>query len=88
MYSHIMGLDEELWDVLEDDVGDLVFDEEGVSINRKKHTATQKKMYKNHHKIRGIQRHSNVGDLVGWRCPLCIFMVYRFCFAKIKRKGN
>ena len=28
MYSHIMSLDEELWDVLEDGVGDLVLDEE------------------------------------------------------------
>jgi hypothetical protein len=27
MYSHIMGLDEELWDVLQDGVGDLVLDE-------------------------------------------------------------
>jgi len=28
MYSYIMGLNEELWDVLEDGVGDLTFDEE------------------------------------------------------------
>jgi len=28
MYSHIMGLNEELWDVLEDGVGDLALDEE------------------------------------------------------------
>jgi hypothetical protein len=28
MYSHIMGLDEELWDIIEDGVGDLVLDEE------------------------------------------------------------
>ena len=27
MYSHIMGIDEELWDVLEDGVGDLKLDE-------------------------------------------------------------
>jgi len=39
MYSHIMGLDEELRDVLEDGVGDLVLDEEDA-IDRKKHTAT------------------------------------------------
>jgi len=54
MYSHIMGLDEELWDFLEDGVGDLVLDKEGVSIDRKKHTPAHKKLYKKHHKIRGI----------------------------------
>jgi len=54
MYSHIMGLDEELWDVLEDGVGDLVLDEEGAAIERKKHTPAWKKLYKKPHKIRGI----------------------------------
>jgi len=50
MYSYIMGLDEELWDILEDGVGDLALDEEGAAIDRKKHTATQEKLYKKHHK--------------------------------------
>jgi len=54
MYSHIMGLDEKLWDVLEDGVGDLVLDEEGAVVDRKKHNPTHKKLYKKHHKIRGI----------------------------------
>ena len=54
MYSHIMGIDEELWDALEDGVGDFVLDEERAVVDRKKHTATQKKLYKKHHKIRGI----------------------------------
>jgi hypothetical protein len=54
MYSYIMGLDEELWQVLEDGVDDLELDEEGVVVDRKKHTAAQKKMYKKHHRIRGI----------------------------------
>jgi len=54
MYSHIMGLDEELWDILEDGVGDLALDEEGVSIDRKKRTPAHKKLYKKHHKSRGI----------------------------------
>jgi hypothetical protein len=49
-----MGLDEELRDILEDGVGDLVLDEEGAAIDRKKHTTAQKKMYKKHHKIRCI----------------------------------
>jgi len=52
-YSYVMGLDEELWDILEDGVGDLVLDEEGAVIDRKKHTREQKKLYKKHHKIRG-----------------------------------
>jgi len=54
MYSHILSLDEELLDVLEDGVGDLVSDEEVVVVDRKKHTTTQKKLYKKHHKIRDI----------------------------------
>ena len=41
-----MGLDEELWDILEDGVGDLDLDEEGAVVDRKKHTPAQKKMYK------------------------------------------
>jgi len=38
MHSYIMGLDVELWDILEYGVGDLVLDEEGAAIDRKKHT--------------------------------------------------
>jgi len=53
LYSYIMGLDEELWDILEDGVGDLDLDEEGAAVDRKNHTPAQKKMYKKHHKIRG-----------------------------------
>ena len=41
MYSHIMGMDEKLWDVLEDGVGDLKLDEEGATLDRKAHTAEQ-----------------------------------------------
>jgi hypothetical protein len=51
MYSSIMGLYEELWDILEDGVGDFVLDEEGDVVDRKKHTAAQKKLYKKHHKM-------------------------------------
>ena len=40
-YSYAMGLDEELWDILEDGVGDLVLDEEGAAIDRKKQTSHQ-----------------------------------------------
>ena len=45
---------DELWDILEDGVGDLALDEEGAVIDRKKHAPAQKKLYKKHHKIRGI----------------------------------
>ena len=44
MYSHIMGMDDELWDIRE----------EGVALDRKAHTTEQKKLYKKHHMIRGI----------------------------------
>jgi len=54
MYSHIIGLDDELWDILEDHVGDSALDEEEAVIDRKKHTPAQKKLYKKHQKIRGI----------------------------------
>jgi len=54
MYSHIMRLDDELWDILDDGVGDLALDEEGAAIDRNKHTPAQKKLYKKYHKIRGI----------------------------------
>ena len=52
-YSYVMGLNKELWDILEDGVGELVLDEEGAVIDRKKHTPEQKKLYKKHHKIIG-----------------------------------
>jgi len=54
MYSHIMGMDDELWDILEEGVGDLKLDEEGAAFDKKAHTAEQKKLYKKHHTIRGI----------------------------------
>jgi hypothetical protein len=41
-YSYVMSLDEELWDILEEGVGDdLVLDEEGPVVDRKKHTPAQ-----------------------------------------------
>ena len=35
MYSHIIGTDEELWDILEEGVGNLRLDEEGVALDRR-----------------------------------------------------
>jgi len=52
--SNIMGLDEELWDILEDDVDDLILDEECDAVDRKKRIVAKKKLYKKHHNIRGI----------------------------------
>jgi len=52
-YNYVMGLDEELWDLLEDGVGDLVLDEEWAAVDKKKHTPAHNKIYKKHHKIRG-----------------------------------
>ena len=42
-YSYIMSLDEELWDILEDGVGDLDLDEEGAAVDRKKHTPVKRR---------------------------------------------
>jgi hypothetical protein len=53
MYSHIISIDEELRDIIEDGI-DIPIDEEGVAIDRKKHTAAQKKLYKKHQKVRRI----------------------------------
>jgi len=54
LYSHIIGMDEELWDILEEGVGNLRLDKEGVALDRKAHTTEHKKLYKKHHLIRGI----------------------------------
>jgi hypothetical protein len=43
-YSYVMGLDEELRDILEDGVGDLVLDKEGAAVDRNKHNIAQKKL--------------------------------------------
>ena len=44
IYSHIMGMDDELWDILEEGDGDLKLDKEGAAFDRKAHTAKQKKL--------------------------------------------
>jgi len=43
-YNSIMGMDDELWDILEEGDGDLKLDEEGAALDRKAHTAEQKKL--------------------------------------------
>jgi len=47
MYSHIMGMDEELWDIFEEGGGDLKLDEEGAALDRKAHTVEQKSFIRN-----------------------------------------
>src|SRR4030065_1042305 len=53
LYSHIIGIDDELWDVIEDGI-DIEVDDQGKSADRKSLTEAQKKVYKKHHRARGI----------------------------------
>jgi len=53
MYNHIIGVDDELWDIIEDCIHIEVY-EEGVAADRKKLTAAQKKLYRKNHKVSGI----------------------------------
>src|SRR4030042_4132635 len=53
LYSHIIGIDDELWDIIEDGI-DIEVDDEGKTADRKKLTDAQKKIYKKHHRVRGI----------------------------------
>ncbi|KAK2369536.1 putative mitochondrial protein [Trifolium repens] len=56
MYSHIMSIDCDLWDLVEDGVNFENMDLEGVasSQNRKSFTPTQKLEYKKHHSVKGM----------------------------------
>jgi len=73
MCSHVIGMDDELWDVLEDGVGNLGLDEEGIALDRKAHTAEQKKLYKKHHLIRGILVAALPHKEFWWPCsPHCV----------------
>lgn len=53
IYTHIIGLDDELWDILEDEIK---FEVDGVFMvtYRKNLTPAQKKVYRKHHRVRGI----------------------------------
>ena len=53
LYSHIISIDDDLWDIIEDGI-DIEVDDEGKCIDRKKLTESQKKTYKKHHRVRGI----------------------------------
>ena len=52
LYSHIIGIDDELWDIIEDGI-DIEVHDEGET-DMKKLTDAQKKVYKKHHRVRGI----------------------------------
>ncbi|MCH90026.1 serine/threonine protein kinase SRPK1 [Trifolium medium] len=56
MYSHIIGIDDELWYIVEEGVQFQNMDEEGVVniANWKLFTAEQKKQFKKHHKVKSI----------------------------------
>jgi hypothetical protein len=43
MYNHIMSIDDELWDIVEDGI-EFEVDEEGMAHDRKSMTETQKKL--------------------------------------------
>lgn len=53
MYTHIIGLDDELWDILEDGIG-IQTSGVGMVYDRKYLTLAQKKIYIKHHWVRGI----------------------------------
>jgi hypothetical protein len=52
MYNYIIGIDDELWDVIEDEPEFEV--EEAMVTDKKTLIVTQKNIYKNHHKVKVI----------------------------------
>lgn len=53
MYSYIIGLDDELWNILEDGLN-IEVNSIGIVADRKTTTPTQKKIFRKHHRVRGI----------------------------------
>lgn len=53
MYTHIIGIDIDLWNILEDDI-DILVNGVGVVIDKKTVTPAQRKTYRKHHRVRGI----------------------------------
>lgn len=53
MYTYIIGLNDKLWDILEDGIN---IDVNGVGMEKDKKTLTpdQKKIYRKHYRVRGI----------------------------------
>lgn len=53
MYTHVICLDDELWEILEDGIN-IQVNGVGMVSGRKSLTLEQKKIYKKHHRVRGI----------------------------------
>lgn len=53
MYTHIIDFDNELWDILEYGI-DIQVNRVGMVSSIKSFTPTQKKIYRKHHRVRGI----------------------------------
>jgi len=53
MYGHIMSIDDELWDIVEDGI-EIEVDGEEMAHDRKSMTEAQKKLYRKHHRVHGI----------------------------------
>jgi len=53
MCSHIIGVDDELWNIIEDGVS-FTIDVEGMVVDMNILTEAQSKIYKKHHKVHGI----------------------------------
>ena len=53
MYSHIIGVDDNLWDITRDGFS-LPLDHEGMVVDRKSQSQDRRKIYRNHHRVRGI----------------------------------
>lgn len=52
MYTHIIGLDDKLWNIPED-CNDIEVDELGIMADKKSLTSARKNIYRKHHKVRG-----------------------------------
>ncbi|XP_050909755.1 uncharacterized protein LOC127123595 [Lathyrus oleraceus] len=53
MYTHIIGLYDELWDILEDGI-DIPVNGVRMATDKKSLTPAQKKTYRKHHRVKGI----------------------------------
>lgn len=53
MYTYIIGLDDELWNILEDKTN-IKFNGVRMVTDRKTVTPAQKKIYRKHHRVKGI----------------------------------
>lgn len=53
MYTHIIGLDDELWGILEDGI-DIPINGVGMITGRKHITPAKIFLYRKHHRVRGV----------------------------------